>query len=91
MCGSGRREEEAEQAEQTRDTESKTRTPHKVVGKTRSLALLLEVQMSKKCTSLWREVYFEVKMYKTQGFGPLLEVQMLFRVAGARGSKVSKT
>ena len=66
MCGSGRREEEAEQAEQTRDTESKTRTPHKVVGKTRSLALLLEVQMSKKCTSLWREVHFEVKMYKTQ-------------------------
>ena len=37
MCGGGggggrRREEEAE-TEQTRDTESKTRTPHKVVGK----------------------------------------------------------
>ena len=32
--GGGRREEEAEkEAEQTRDTESKTRTPHKVVGK----------------------------------------------------------
>ena len=26
---------------------------------------LLEVQMSKKCTPLWREAYFEVKMYKT--------------------------
>ena len=26
---------------------------------------LLEVAMSKKCTPLWREVYFEVKMYKT--------------------------
>ena len=25
----------------------------------------LEVQMSKKCTPLWREAYFEVKMYKT--------------------------
>ena len=26
---------------------------------------LLEVEMSKKCTSLWREAHFEVKMYKT--------------------------
>ena len=38
---------------------------------------LLEVAMSKKCTTLWREAHFEVKRYKThQGFGPLLEVQM---------------
>ena len=79
---------------------------------TRSGALL-EVEMSKKCTPLWREAHFEVKMLKTpkfgevamlekctplwreahyevkmlkkhQGFGPLLEVQMSFRVAGAR-------
>ena len=28
---------------------------------------LLEVQMSKKCTPLWREAYFEVKMFKTLG------------------------
>ena len=28
-------------------------------------APLLEVQMSKKCTPLWREARFEVKMYKT--------------------------
>ena len=27
-------------------------------------APLLEVQMSKKCTKLWREAHFEVKMYK---------------------------
>ena len=26
---------------------------------------LLSVEMSKKCTPLWREAYFEVKMYKT--------------------------
>ena len=26
---------------------------------------LLEVQMSKRCTPLWREAHFEVKMYKT--------------------------
>jgi len=29
------------------------------------LAPLLEVAMSKKCTLLWREEHFEVKMYKT--------------------------
>ena len=28
---------------------------------------LLEVRMSKKCTPLWREAHFEVKMYKTLG------------------------
>ena len=28
---------------------------------------LLEVEMSKKCTPLWREAHFEVKMLKTQG------------------------
>ena len=37
---------------------------------------LLEVEMSKKCTPLWREAHFEVKMLKTPGLGPLLEVQM---------------
>ena len=31
-------------------------------------APLLEVQMSKKCTPLWREAHFEVKMLKTPGF-----------------------
>ena len=72
--------------------------------------------MSKKCTPLWCEAHFEVKMYKThqvrttfgswdvekvhavvarstfrsqkckklRGFGALLDVQMWFRVAGAR-------
>ena len=29
---------------------------------------LFEVQMSKKCTPLWRNVHFEVKMYKTRQF-----------------------
>ena len=37
---------------------------------------LLEVEVSKKCTPLWREAHFEVKMLKTLGFGPLLEVRM---------------
>ena len=33
-------------------------TKHTIVGR------LLEVAMSKKCTPLWREAHFEVKMYK---------------------------
>ena len=32
--------------------------------------------MSKKCTPLWREAHFEVKMYKHTSVGPLLEVEM---------------
>ena len=35
------------------------------VLKTGGLRPLLEVQMSKKCTPLWREAHFQVKMYKT--------------------------
>ena len=31
------------------------------------LGPLLEVEMSKKCTPLWREAHFEVKMYKAPG------------------------
>ena len=33
--------------------------------KHRSSGPLLEVEMLKKCTPLWREAHFEVKMYKT--------------------------
>ena len=32
-----------------------------------SVGRLLEVEMSKKCTPLWREAHFQVKMYKTLG------------------------
>ena len=35
---------------------------------------LLEVDMSKKCASLWNEANFQVKMYSV---GPLLDVGML--------------
>ena len=37
---------------------------------------LLEVEVSKKCTPLWREAHFEVKMYKTLGVRTTLEVQI---------------
>ena len=43
---------------------------------------LLEVPMSKKCTPLWREAHFEVKMYKT------LHVRATF--GGSDVEKVSK-
>ena len=36
-------------------------TKHTILGP------LLEVEMSKKCTPLWREAHFEVKMHKTPG------------------------
>ena len=32
---------------------------------TKRIGPLLEVEMSKKCTPLWREAHFQVKMYKT--------------------------
>ena len=85
-------------------------TKHTMLGQ------LLEVEMSKKCTPLWREAHLEVKSakkltgsehfwkllcrksarccgakqisrskcYKHYIFGPLLDVQMSFCVAGAR-------
>ena len=36
-------------------------TKHTILGP------LLQVEMSKKCTPLWREAHFEVKMLKTPG------------------------
>ena len=42
-----------------------------------SVGPLLEVEMSKKCTPLWREAHFEVKnVQKHLSVGPLLEVEM---------------
>ena len=46
-------------------------TKHTIVGP------LLEVEMSKKCTPLWREAHFQVKMYKTPHVRATLEVRML--------------
>ena len=50
--------------------------------KTDGLGALLEVEMSKKCTALWREAHFEVKkVLKTEGLGGILDVQTSFCVA----------
>ena len=43
---------------------------HTIVGP------LLEVQMSKKCTPLWREAHFEVKSVKNWGFWAFFDVKM---------------
>ena len=45
-------------------------TKHTILGP------LLEVEMSKKCTPLWREAHFQVKCTKHTILGPLLEVAM---------------
>ena len=56
---------------------------------------LLEVEMSKKCTPLWREAHFEVKMLKTPGvrtrFGGSDVASRARRKGLCTLSKVSKT
>ena len=60
-----------------------------------SLGPLLEVEMSKKCTPLWREAHFEVKMYKAPHaratFGGSDVVSRGRRKGLCNLSKVSKT
>ena len=65
-------------------------TKHTIVGP------LLEVEMSKKCTPLWREAHFQVKMYKadtpcTDHFWRLDVVSRGRRKGFCTCSKVSKT
>ena len=64
-------------------------TKHTMVGP------LLEVEMSKKCTPLWREAHFQVKMYKTLGvrttFGGSDVVSRGRRKGLCTSSKGSKT
>ena len=61
----------AEPSGQMRDEKSPRRCGAKHISKSKCtkhtiLGALLEVEMSKKCTPLWREAHFEVKMYKAQ-------------------------
>ena len=48
-----------------------------------SVGALLEVELSKKCTPLWRSTCQSQNVQNTT-LGPLFDVQMSFRVAGAR-------
>ena len=43
---------------------------------------LLEVEMSKKCTPLWREAHFEVKMLKTPGVRTTLRCRFAWQAKG---------
>ena len=76
ICGSGESKSRlakaagAEPAGQMRDEKlhavvARSTFGSKKVLKTGGLGPLLEVEMSKKCTLLWREADFQVKMYKT--------------------------
>ena len=60
-----------------------------------SVGPLLEVEMSKKCTPLWREAHFQVKMYKTRQvrttFGSWDVEKVHAVVARSTKSKVLKT
>ena len=64
-------------------------TKHTILGP------LLEVQMSKKCTPLWREAHFDVKMPKTAGFRTTFGGSDVVSRGRRKGlctfSKVSKT
>ena len=60
----------AEPSGQMRDEKNARRCGAKHVSKSKCtkhtiLGALLEVDMSKKCTSLWREAHFELKNVKT--------------------------
>ena len=69
--------------------------PSQNVQKHTMFGPLLEVEMSKKCTPLWHEAHFEVKMYKTPGvqttFGRSDVVSRGKRKGLCTLSKVSKT
>ena len=76
ICGSGGSKSRlakaagAEPAGQMRDEKvhavvARSIFPSQKCTKHAILGPLLEVEMSKKCTPLWREAHFQVKMYKT--------------------------
>ena len=78
ICGSGGSKSRlakaagAEPAGQMRDEKSARRCGAKHICKSKCtkhtmVGPLLEVEMSKKCTPLWREAHFQVKMYKALG------------------------
>ena len=76
ICGSGGSKSRlaktagAEPAGQMRDEKlhavvARSTFPSQNVTKHTMVGALLDVAMSKKCTPLWREGHFQVKMYKT--------------------------
>ena len=53
---------------------SRSTCPSKSVQTHTNVGALLEVDMSKKCTPLWREAHVEVKMLKNISFVPLSDI-----------------
>ena len=77
ICGSGGSKSNlpkaagAEPAGQMKDEQlhavvARSTFPSQNVQKHARFGPFLEVEMSKKCTLLWREARFQVKMYKTR-------------------------
>ena len=106
VCGSGGsksrlpKAEGAEPCGQVRDEKLHGVVARKHISKSKctkhlSSGTLLEVEMSKKCTPLWREAHFEVKMLKTRHarttFGRSDVVSRGRRKGLCTLSKVSKT
>ena len=60
---------------------------HAVVARSTFLGALLEVELAKKCTPLWREAHFQVKMLKAPHARTTFE---WFCAAGARDSALAK-
>ena len=66
ICGSGGSKSRlAEAAEKLHAVVARSTFPSQKNTKHLSVGPFLEVAMSKKCTPLWREADFQVKMYKT--------------------------
>ena len=58
-------EEDEEEEDEEEATDIKSNNPHLAGGeKHLTFGPVLEVEMPKKCTPLWREAHFGVKMYK---------------------------
>ena len=56
-----------------------------------SFGPLLEVEMSKKCTPLWREAHFQVKMYATFGGSKVEKVHAVVARSTFRSENVQNT
>jgi len=87
ICGSGGSKSRlakaagAEPAGQMRDEKLHARCGAKHISKSKctkrvGFRALLEVEMSKQCTPLWREAHFQAKCTKHTMLGALLEVEM---------------
>ena len=69
----------------------KRRANFHISSPTRNAGTLLEAEMLKKCTLLWCETYFQVKMLKHRNARALLEVEMLQKCTRCSAKHISKS